>query len=207
MARRWMLRSIALALLALAAQPEGSGAITITGATLIPAPTQVKRDALENSGSGILVFAEKQNYVLTADLKLGKSGTIAAGTAVDVYYVSYDPETLKKFTAKVGFGVAILGYARSTKQLRKTDFLGNPGTQYSSYLYRGIEMGPGTSNRDSLTLSTDRKELNFDIRTSNPGDVVRVIIPHQVVPEPGTLLLLSAGLGGLAAASRRRRAA
>jgi hypothetical protein len=206
MARRWMLRSIALALLALAAQPEGAGALTITGAQLVPAPTQVKRDALEN-GSGILVFAEKQNFVLTKELKLGKSGTIAAGTAVDVYYVSYDPETLKKFTAKVGFGVEILGYARTTAQLKKTDFLGNPGTQYASYLYRGIEMGAGTSNRDRLTLSADRKELNFDVRTSNPGDVVRVIIPHQPVPEPGTLLLLSAGLGGLAAASRPRRAA
>jgi hypothetical protein len=201
-----MLRPIALALLALAAQPEGAGALTITGAQLVPAPTQVKRDALEN-GSGILVFAEKQNFVLTTDLKLGKSGTIAAGTAVDVYYVSYDPETLKKFTAKVGFGVAILGYARTTSQLKRTDFLGNPGTKYDSYLYRGIEMGPGTSNRDRLTLSADRKELNFDVRTSNPGDVVRVIIPHQPVPEPGTLLLLSAGLGGLAVTTRRRRAA
>jgi hypothetical protein len=205
MLRRWMLRTAALALLTLAALPQGAGAITITGATLIPAPTQVKRDALENS-SGILVFAEKQSYVLTTELKLGKSGTIAAGTAVDVYYITFDPETLKKLTAKVSFGVQILGFAKTTEQLNKTDFLGNPGTKYERYAHRGLETGPGTSNRDSVSLSADKKELNFDIRTLNPGDVVRVIIPAQV-PEPGTLLLLSAGLGGLAAASRRRRAA
>ena len=204
MARRWMLRMGVLALLTSAVQPQDARAITITGATLIDAPTQVKRDALENS-SGILVFAEKQNFVLTTELKLGKSGTIAAGTAVDVYYITFDPETLKKLTAKVSFGVQILGFAKTTGQLNKTDFLGNPGTKYERYAHRGLETGPGTSNRDGVTLSADKKELNFDIRTLNPGDVVRVIIPTQV-PEPGTLLLLSVGLGGLAAARRRRAA-
>jgi hypothetical protein len=202
MLRFWFAALAALALSSFTALPETASAVTITGATVIPAPLELKRGALENS-SGVLVFAEAQGFTLTTELKLGKSGTIAAGTKVDVYYITFDPETLKKLTAKVGFGVEILGFAKTTEQLKATDFLGKPGTKYTNYQYRGLETGPGTSDRDSVSRSTDKKELNFDIRTLNPGDAVRVIVKHEPVPEPGTLLLLAAGLGGLAASRRR----
>ena len=204
MARRRILRWAALALGALVSSPLGASAITITGATVVPAPPEVKRGALESS-TGILVFPEAQGFTLTTDLKLGKSGTIAAGTVVDVYYITFDPVTLQKLTAKVGFGVEVLGFAKTTRNLKRTDFLGHPGTIYDNYRFRGLETGPGTSNRDSVKISADKKELNFDIRTLNPGDVVRVIVLHEV-PEPGTLLLFATGLAGLAAAGRRRRA-
>jgi hypothetical protein len=194
-------RLMVLAFALLAAWP--ASAITITGATLIPAPPEIKRGALENSG--ILVFAEAQGFTLTSDLKLGKGGSVAAGTKVDVYYIIFDPQTLQKLTAKVNFGVEILGFARTSQTLKKTDFLGNPNTTYDPFQYRGLETGPGTSNRDHVKLSADKKELNFDIRTLSPGDVVRVIVRHDPVPEPGTILLLGLGLGGLSFASRRRR--
>jgi hypothetical protein len=203
MARRWIPGFAALAFALLVAFPESGSAVTITGAKVISAPTDLKRDVFEDAAN-VLVFAETQGFTLTTELKLGKGGTIAAGTVVDVYYVIFDPQTLKKLTTKVGFGVQILGFAKSTANLKKTDFLGKPGTKYTNYQYRGLETGPGTSDRDSISLSTDKKELNFDIRTLRPGDAVRVIVAHEVVPEPGTLVLLTLGLGGLAVVSRRR---
>jgi PEP-CTERM motif len=202
MAGRWVPGLAALAFLLLAAVPERGSAVTITGATVVTAPPTLNRGVIENAA--VLVFAEAQGFTLTTDLKLGKSGTIAAGTVVDVYYVIFDPTTLEKLTAKVGFGVSILGFAKTTANLKKTDFLGNPGTRYDNFVYRGLETGPGTSNRDSVKLSADRKELNFDIRTLNPGDAVRVIVAHEVIPEPATFALFALGLGGLAAVRRRR---
>jgi hypothetical protein len=201
MLRRSIPRLALLAFALLAALPQAAPAITITGATLVPAPLEIKRGSLQNSG--ILVFAEAQGFTLTTELKLGKGGTIAAGTKVDVYYVIFDPQTLQKLTAKVNFGVEILGFARTTQTLEKTDFLGNPNTKYAPFEFRGLEIGPGTSNRDRVKLSTDKKELNFDVRTLNPGDVVRVIVRHEPVPEPGTVLLLAMGLGGLSLVRRR----
>jgi hypothetical protein len=199
MARRWIPGFAALAFALLVAFPESGSAVTITGAKVISAPTDLKRDVFEDAAN-VLVFAETQGFTLTTELKLGKGGTIAAGTVVDVYYVIFDPQTLKKLTTKVGFGVQILGFAKSTANLKKTDFLGKPGTKYDSFTYRGLE----TTGHDSISLSTDKKELNFDIRTLRPGDAVRVIVAHEVVPEPGTLVLLTLGLGGLAVVSRRR---
>lgn len=202
MKRRYFPGLTALGILLSTGLSESGAAITITGAQLVAAPPKLERRGLNSADT--LVFAEKQGFTLTEALDLGKGGTIAAGTVVDVYYVIFQPASTTRLTNIVKFDVPILGYAYKSRKLKKTDFLGSPTTDYGQIQFRGLESGPGTSNRDSVRLTNERHDLSFDIRTRFFGDAVRVIVLHPI-PEPTTLLLFGVGVSGLGLLGRSRR--
>lgn len=193
---------LAIGILA-AGAPSPAAAITIDGARMVNAPARLVNGTFDDPD--VLVFAEASGFTLLDPLKLNGS-VIPAGTVVDVYYVIYDPPERTWLTGTVTFDVDILGIAYTTKKLRKTDFLGKPGTEYTRFSHRGFEAVAGTSRRDKISYS--QGQIDFRVRAADPGDAVRVIVAHQPVPEPTTAVLLGAGCAGLAAlGSRKRRAA
>lgn len=175
--------------------------VTITGATTVNAPARVRNGSFDNSQ--VLVFAESAGFTLTEALHLDGGTVLAKGTVVDVFYVIFDPAAQTNKAGAVTFDVEILGMASTTGAIRKTDFLGKPGTAYGRFSNRGFESVPGTSRRDHLMISASGFALNYSIRANDPGDAVRVIVAHT--PEPSTALLLGLGCAGLAGVAGRRR--
>lgn len=180
---------------------EPAQGVTITGATTVNAPARVRNGSFDKSE--VLVFAEAAEFTLTEALHLDGGTVLAKGTVVDVFYVVFDPAAQTKKTGAVTFDVEILGIASTTSAIRKTDFLGKPGTAYGRFSNRGFESIPGTSRRDDLAISATRFALNYDVRANDPGDAVRVIVAHT--PEPSTAILLGLGCAGLAVGGRGRR--
>jgi hypothetical protein len=195
------LPALALAL-GLLAPSQRAGAITIDGARMVNAPARLESGSFDQPD--VLVFAEAAGFTLLEALNLNGS-VIPAGTMVDVYYVIFDPAGQVRQRATVTFDVPILGVAYSSRKIRKTDFLGKPGTEYARFSHRGFEAGPGTSRHDKIRVS--EFSIDFNVRASDPGDAVRVIVAHVPIPEPSTALLMGAGCAGLAALRARRRAA
>lgn len=192
--------AVGLGGIGIAAEPAQG--VTITGARTVNAPARIRNGSFDNAD--VLVFAEAAGFTLTEALKLDGGVTLAKGTVVDVFYVIFDPAARTKKMGGVTFDVEILGIASTTGLLRKTDFLGKPGTDYGRFSNRGFESVPGTSRRDDLMISASGFTLNYNIRANNPGDAVRVVVAH--VPEPSTALMLAAGCAGLARIGRRRPA-
>jgi len=203
MSPRLLIALPALALaLGLLAPSERADAITIDGARMVNAPTRLESGSFDQPD--VLVFAEAAGFLLLEDLKLGGT-VIPAGTLVDVYYIIFDPAGQVRQRATVTFDVPILGVAHRSRKIRQTDFLGKPGTEYARFSHRGFEAGPGTSRNDRIRHS--EFSIDFNVRASDPGDAVRVIVAHVPIPEPSTALLVGAGCAGLAALRARRRAA
>jgi len=125
-------------------------------------------------------------------------GDLAAGTPVESHYLYFDPLNSRSAVATFTFDHDILGIVVLTSHLAATDGLriaapypGNP-----SFNARGIEFGP-----EQITLGVNLRSVTVNLTASSPGDQIRVIT--SAVPEPASLLLLGAGLVGVA--TRRRR--
>lgn len=77
---------------------------------------------------------------------------------------------------------------------------------YTGVITTSLTLNPNVTNSGLTYLQwgtdwdTGLNELTTD------GTNIRVQPPTTAVPEPGTMVLLSAGLGGLIAAKRRKRA-
>lgn len=69
-----------------------------------------------------------------------------------------------------------------------------PGTP--AFSNRGLEFPP------EIVTFTGLRHVTVNFTASSPGDQLRVIT--EAVPEPGSLMLLGAGLAGLAARRVRR---
>ena len=85
----------------------------------------------------------------------------------------------------VTFATSILGVAASTNKLAASDNLGAPGTLYAGTTqFRGLESSgiEGASFSDKITISADRKTLNFDFGTYKLDEV-------RVLTEPNTNLV------------------
>jgi len=191
------------------------GSIVGTGgsAELIAAPADARLNALTSS-TAIRVWNEQQFVTLTSGLTVNASlpglyngpadlinAVVPAGTVISSHYVHFDSPggTAANATGAIRFdgdiiGVICIGDTASEHFLDDSDFLSS-GTLYGDALEaRGMEL----SNNEFFRIGADRRNIEFSMRISNPGDFIRII----TVPAPSC-----AALGGLtfAFASRRRR--
>ena len=189
--------------------------------SIIPAPANATVNGpLESNTTGFL-FAEQTGLVLPSTLTVdftstgahtanpvGPLPTISAGAHVDSYYFVIDPigsdaNNLQTFDGSFTFSSDILGVIALDPEFASSDAtLGHPGTLYSG---SGVAFEMG-SPRDSFDISADRRTLTFSTAANTASDNLRIIT--SAVPEPGSAVLVVAGLLGLACrfqrVSRRR---
>jgi hypothetical protein len=92
----------------------------------------------------------------------------------------------------------VLAIITSTTNLANSDLLANTGVNYLNPAQRGLEPG------DAVTISGTR-QISFSVSASSPGDYVRVLTAFSPsVPEPGTFVLVSLGVAGIAVLGWRR---
>ncbi len=196
--------------------------VSVTGSTLqIAAPASVVQNGGLESFTRAAVFGEKQNVALTqaaavditttglfdnlADLT---PGSISIGTLVSSYYLHADPVgsggVTYLFAGSITFDTDILGVAALSAQILSTNVLGAMGTTYpGAGLVNGVDFPDGT---DWLTISGDRRTLNYRLVAWAGSDALRVITAGNAVPEPGALGLVATALGALALIRRRQKA-
>lgn len=192
----------AAAALAFAATASNAAIVAYTPTVMeIPQPATITNSSPADDDY-ILAFNERQRYTLTADLETD-SGTILAGTVVDSHMVMYNkngdtPLTLSQ-SGQVMFSGNILGLITLRAGLLASDYLGAPSV-YDDFKNRGLDEG----KLDNVSFLGDTLDATFFV--NRPGDWIRVISVAQV-PVPAAGLMLLAGLGGLTALRRRRKAA
>jgi len=221
MRSRQLLASLLAASSVFALSSVQASVVITTGASLITAPGSiVPNTAAIESNTLASVFNELQNVTLlqaaTVDATTSgffnsvaslTPGSIAAGTLVSSHYLHVDPVgssgTVYTYRGTVTFDADILGVSARNAQILDTNFLGAPGTTYTtSGNVNGLDYGDGTL--DSFTISGDRRTLSFVLQAWAGADALRVITAGNAVPEPGALGLVFAALGALALTRRRQ---
>ena len=201
--------------------------------SLIAAPASVEPGMLESS-STIWAFNEQQSYTLASDLGVDElagtatMGTIAAGTAVNSYFLhadplgsSTEPADVVSLSGTIHFDRRILGLIWSGTTcptcpstpvyLDASDYLGSLSTLYpigDQGLGRGYEVDAQYDNngtRDFVTISADGFSLSMVSSAALPlrSDQLRVIT--SVVPLPLPILMLGSGLLVLMGVARKNR--
>ncbi|MBX7133384.1 MAG: PEP-CTERM sorting domain-containing protein [Fimbriimonadaceae bacterium] len=142
-------------------------------------------------------------YDSFSDLPAGPP-TVAAGTWVDMYFLSADKvgvDGSMVYEGSIVFAQPILGLIVTQTGLDASDPVGSPVVTYpTGYSARNLELG-GT---EWVRLSADSKQLDFKFTTFNRVDQVRVVTA-TTVPEPGSIVLLLGGLGTLLGTRLRRK--
>ena len=103
-------------------------------------------------------------------------------------------------------GVAKVGYTASSKTTWMGAFMSNPLTV--TYTMSWVSVGSSTGANDGLGAgATGSITLVSPTYLSALGNLLPVwtVLNIHFIPEPGTLLLLGAGIGGLVLVGRRRR--
>jgi hypothetical protein len=189
-----------------------AGVIGTTGqVTIIAPPPDVTVNGPVESNTTGFFFTERTGLALPSTLTVDFTSTgshtanpvaplptISAGTLVDSYYFVTDPigsdvNNLRNFDGSFTFSTDILGVIALDPEFASSNAaLGHPGTSYSA---SGVayEMG---NPRDSFIISADRRTLTFSSSANTAADDLRIIT--SAVPEPGSAVLIVAGLLGLA---------
>lgn len=153
------------------------------------------------------------------------SGTVSAGLRVDSWLIHVDLPGIDNPGAEASgyvefdqdiLGLAVFpgafpGYGDPATLIDTDALLGSPTTAYADYsmgipgYFRGLEH-LGTADeyaaRDEVTLSADRRRVDFLIRNIHDGtDQVRIVV-LSAIPEPTTVVLVLLGLTGLGLRSR-----
>jgi hypothetical protein len=203
----------------------GSATAGITGTTgqidlLSTPPASLVPPHDPTSDTSIFTFNERTGLVLPSSVSVDitsagtyqsnaslTSGTVAAGTDVDSYFLHTDPASgSSMYDGSVTFSTPILGVIVLSHTLDLSDsVLGAPGTTYpTGNADRGLEL---SANQDFVTLSNNMETLTVHFFTHGDIDEVRVIT--AAVPEPSSIVLAACGILFLTVALRtpQRRSA
>src|SRR5262249_4841166 len=202
---------------AAATRTASADIMTTSGLSQVTAPALVTGDFLAKSVEHQIIFAEQKSVTLANDL-VTDTGTIAAGTAVDSYFVALNvlqANPVMVYTS-VTFDVPVLGIIYKdpadpygTPSLpfyplfNASNFLGAPGTQYKMEgasacgPYCGFEVNPAF-DMDAAYIGNGGYTAFFYNNYSTPGDFARIITADPL-PTPGPVA--GAGLPGLILAS------
>ena len=224
---------LTLSVFALTALPSFAGLISVTGVDFLSAPP-ADVTAL-SSDTAAFVWQEQSLFTLPQDVTVSfkgagsfgckaipctvpsDSGTLAAGTVVNSYYVHYEPQTTPVNTFDFLQSIlifdkseSVLGIIAGAHNLRTTDPIFKPaGSTYPiNNTIGGLEIG---LDYDQVQLTTDgvnlRDKAGFYFSantkpTGDPFDDVRILTAPT--PEPAGLLLLGSGLAVLGFRRKRR---
>jgi hypothetical protein len=212
--------------------------ITTAGVTVLPAPpASVQLNQLQ-SNTDIFAFQENSNLDLSAPLLVDVTApglydslsdipllpsTIAAGTRVNTYYLSADPDlnlisldfvlfSGRSVTFSPGETVIGIQFLEPTLLLGELA-VGAPGTAYPPLpVGFGLELTNLLVDpaNDSFSLSADRSTVGLDLITGGGLDTggvdqIRIITSVAPAPEPGTILLMLLGACLLMPAIRRHQ--
>ena len=215
-----------LASFQIASLAQGGVTATTGAVVVIPAPASIVTGGLE-SDTQIDAFAEMQGtalaHAITLDITVPgtsptatnqhlSTGSLPAGSLVNSYYLHFDDvgsstTTAVALSGSITFDTDVIGLDVLSNTLNATDaFVGLASVTYDSAdSARGLELvagGVGIGPNDSITLSSDRRTVSFNLRDEGSSDDVRII---TAVPEPsGALLFLVGGVGLLSALRLRR---
>ncbi len=145
-----------------------------------------------NRNNEVALFLESCHTTLPFDvtLDIGVSGRysdfhaqetrLSEGTVVDSYLLHYAPEsgrTVVKGTLR--FTRPVLGIICTSDRLNATnDVLGSHWTLNCSHPQRGLESTPDV-NSDVITLSEDRKQISYLLKTERAIDQIRIIVGSE----------------------------
>lgn len=186
-----------------------ASAATISGGTVIAAPTSIGED--DPTNTEIQAFNEGVGVVLGADLAVD-DGVISGGTRVDSHMIFLNTEggTLVADVTTYTFSEMILGVIsdQDGTNLFASDTILNGGIDYTDTSGYGNNRGLEDNDRanDYYTISADMFSITVGMRVTEPGDWMRVVTVSEV-PLPAGALLLPAGLVLLGGLRRRRKAA
>lgn len=183
---------------------------------IISPPSDILDDYVVNTG--MQGFNEAQHVRTTVAHNLDGGNSIPEGTLVGSHMIFLNSQgntRITHFNVVWEFDFPILGVMSNENgsfEANSTFELGNPLTNYlqipgsdkgqgAPFANRGLEAIGNPAIEDGYLISADRLSITVGMRIREPGDWIRVVT--NPVPIPGSVLLLSSGLIGIASLRRK----